>query len=121
MHTQKPGLLSQGYYPDGGYTAATDAAMQWDILYAKRLGFNALRVHQKVEPRRYYYHADRLGMILLQDMPSSKLYTSLGVEWFSSELQAMAHMLKNVPSVVQYQVCSFYYIVVCHYSDVVVV
>ncbi len=69
---QKPyfqnGLLDQGYWPDGLYTAPSDEAMIFDILEAKRLGFNMLRKHIKVEPLRWYYHCDRLGMIVWQDM-----------------------------------------------------
>ncbi len=64
------GLLDQGYYPYGLYTAPDDEAMIFDILKAKELGFNMLRKHIKVEPMRWYYHCDRLGMLVWQDMPS---------------------------------------------------
>lgn len=64
------GLLDQGYWPDGGLTAPTDEAMIFDISEMKRLGFNMLRKHIKVEARRWYYHCDRLGMIVWQDMVS---------------------------------------------------
>ena len=64
------GLLDQGYWPDGLYTAPTDEAMINDILAAKEMGFNMLRKHIKVEPLRWYYHCDRLGMLVWQDMPS---------------------------------------------------
>ena len=64
------GLLDQGYYSDGLYTAPSDEAMINDIATAKDLGFNMLRKHIKVEPQRWYYHCDRLGMIVWQDMPS---------------------------------------------------
>ena len=63
------GLLDQGYWPDGLYTAPTDEALQRDILTAKESGFNMLRTHIKVEPLRWYYHCDRLGMLVWQDMP----------------------------------------------------
>ncbi len=63
------GLLDQGYWPDGLYTAPTDEALQCDILTAKESGFNMLRKHIKVEPLRWYYHCDRLGMLVWQDMP----------------------------------------------------
>ena len=63
------GLLDQGYWPDGLYTAPTDEALQRDILTAKESGFNMLRKHIKVEPLRWYYHCDRLGMLVWQDMP----------------------------------------------------
>ena len=63
------GLLDQGYWPDGLYTAPTDEALRRDILLAKESGFNMLRKHIKVEPLRWYYHCDRLGMLVWQDMP----------------------------------------------------
>ncbi len=63
------GLLDQGYFPDGLYTAPTDEAMIRDIQTAKDSGFNMLRKHIKVEPLRWYYHCDRLGMLVWQDMP----------------------------------------------------
>ena len=64
------GLLDQGYWPDGLYTAPCDAAMVYDISTAKAMGFNMLRKHIKVEPLRWYYHCDRLGMLVWQDMPN---------------------------------------------------
>lgn len=64
------GLLDQGYWSDGLYTAPSDEAMIFDIQTAKDLGFNMLRKHIKVEPARWYYHCDRLGMLVWQDMPS---------------------------------------------------
>ncbi|MCM1533502.1 MAG: hypothetical protein NC099_02495 [Corallococcus sp.] len=64
------GLLDQGYYSDGLYTAPSDEALQFDIKAMKDLGFNMLRKHIKVEPMRWYYHCDRLGMLVWQDMPS---------------------------------------------------
>ena len=64
------GLLDQGYWSDGLYTAPSDEAMIYDITAMKQLGFNMLRKHIKVEPMRWYYHCDRLGMLVWQDMPS---------------------------------------------------
>lgn len=64
------GLLDQGYYCDGLYTAPSDEALEFDIKAMKELGFNMLRKHIKVEPMRWYYHCDRLGMLVWQDMPS---------------------------------------------------
>lgn len=64
------GLLDQGYWPDGLYTAPSDEALIFDIRTAKAMGFNLLRKHIKVEPMRWYYHCDRLGMLVWQDMPS---------------------------------------------------
>ena len=64
------GLLDQGYWPESGLTAPTDEAMIFDISEMKRLGFNMLRKHIKEEPLRWYYHCDRLGMLVWQDMMS---------------------------------------------------
>jgi len=62
------GVLDQGYWPDGLYTAPSDEAMIFDIQKAKEMGFNMLRKHIKIEPLRWYYHCDRLGVIVWQDM-----------------------------------------------------
>lgn len=62
------GLLDQGYYSDGLYTPPSDEAMVFDIKTAKEMGFNMLRKHIKIEPMRWYYHCDRLGMLVWQDM-----------------------------------------------------
>ncbi|MGI6578613.1 MAG: glycoside hydrolase family 2 protein [Eubacteriales bacterium] len=62
------GLLDQGYFSDGLYTPPSDEAMIFDIKAAKELGFNMLRKHIKIEPLRWYYHCDRLGMLVWQDM-----------------------------------------------------
>lgn len=64
------GLLDQGWWPDGLYTAPSDEALAFDIAAAKTMGFNMLRKHVKVEPLRWYYHCDRLGMLVWQDMPN---------------------------------------------------
>jgi hypothetical protein len=64
------GALDQGYWPDGIYTAPTDEALRYDIEAAKRLGLLAVRKHVKTEPQRWYYWADRLGLLVLQDMPT---------------------------------------------------
>ena len=62
------GLLDQGYWSDGLYTAPSDDEIIFDIVTAKELGFNTLRKHIKIEPLRWYYHCDRLGMIVWQDL-----------------------------------------------------
>ena len=62
------GVLDQGYWPDGLYTAPSEEAYIFDISEMKKLGFNMLRKHIKIEPQRWYYHCDRLGMIVWQDM-----------------------------------------------------
>jgi len=67
------GPLDQGYFPDGLYTPASEEAMLFDIQYTKRIGCNMIRKHIKVEPLRWYYACDRLGMIVWQDMPNGGL------------------------------------------------
>ena len=65
------GLLDQGYWPDGLMTAPTDEALAYDIVKTRDWGFNMIRKHMKVEPARWYYHCDRLGVLVWQDMPAS--------------------------------------------------
>lgn len=64
------GLLDQGWWPDGLYLAPTDEALKSDIEMTKKLGFNMCRKHVKVEPQRWYFHCDRLGLLVWQDMPN---------------------------------------------------
>lgn len=109
------GPLDQGWWPDGLLTPPSDAAMLSDIEYLKQAGFNMIRKHIKVEPRRYYYHCDRLGMLVWQDQPSA----GNGPKWkflspdpedavwpdehhqqFMRELEAMVDNLENHPSIV---------------------
>ena len=79
------GVLDQGYWPDGLYTAPTDEALRYDIETAKSLGYNMIRKHMKVEPARWYYHCDRLGMLVWQDMPAlGKSYEEWnGGSWYT--------------------------------------
>ena len=67
------GPLDQGWWPDGLYTAPTDEALLFDIVKTKEMGFNMIRKHVKVEPARWYYHADKMGMLVWQDMPSGDM------------------------------------------------
>ncbi|CAL1519779.1 sugar-binding domain-containing protein [Chitinophaga sp. MM2321] len=67
------GPLDQGWWPDGLYTAPTDEALKFDIAQTKAMGFNMIRKHIKVEPARWYYYCDQLGMLVWQDMPSGDL------------------------------------------------
>ena len=69
------GLLDQGYWPDGLFTPATPDCYEFDILAMKKLGFNTLRKHIKVEPEQFYYDCDRLGMIVFQDMVNNGDYS----------------------------------------------
>jgi beta-galactosidase/beta-glucuronidase len=73
------GPLDQGWWPDGLYTAPTDEALKFDIAKTKEMGFNMIRKHVKVEPARWYYHCDQLGMLVWQDMPSG----DMGNRWDS--------------------------------------
>ena len=70
------GPLDQGWWPDGLYTAPTDEALAFDEQKTKYWGFNLIRKHVKVEPARWYYHCDRLGILVWQDMPSGDLHGS---------------------------------------------
>ena len=67
------GPLDQGWWPDGLYTAPTDEALLSDIIKTKEMGFNLIRKHVKVEPARWYYHCDKTGIMVWQDMPSGDL------------------------------------------------
>ena len=72
------GPLDQGWWPDGLYTAPTDEALLYDIVKTKAWGFNMIRKHVKVEPARWYYHCDKEGMLVWQDMPNGgELYKKL--------------------------------------------
>jgi beta-galactosidase/beta-glucuronidase len=71
------GTLDQGYWPDGLLTPPSDAAMKFDMEVLKKSGFNMLRKHIKVEPARYYHHADSMGLLIWQDMPSAIAATTL--------------------------------------------
>ncbi|WP_339924587.1 sugar-binding domain-containing protein [uncultured Cyclobacterium sp.] len=73
------GPLDQGWWPDGLYTAPTEEAMVFDIDKTKEMGFNMIRKHVKVEPARWYYHCDQIGMLVWQDMPSG----DMGNRWES--------------------------------------
>jgi hypothetical protein len=64
------GLLDQGWWPDGLYTAPTDEALRFDIEKTREMGYNMIRKHVKVEPARWYYHCDKMGMLVWQDMPT---------------------------------------------------
>ena len=95
------GPLDQGWWPDGLYTAPTDEALASDIETTKQLGFNVIRKHVKVEPERWYYHCDRLGMLVWQDMPSGDNNTGPEAEaGFARELKAEIDALRNHPSIV---------------------
>ena len=95
------GILDQGYWPDGLYTAPTDLALKSDIAQAKALGFNAIRKHMKVEPARWYYWADKLGMIVLQDMPlpTAPTLTTAEVHTYRSQSRQIVSQLQDTTSI----------------------
>lgn len=90
------GLLDQGYWPDGLYTPPCDEALIFDIKQAKALGFNMLRKHIKIEPLRWYYHCDRLGMLVWQDMVNGGgNYNKLLVGYLPTIFPWMAGLIKD--------------------------
>jgi Concanavalin A-like lectin/glucanases superfamily/Glycosyl hydrolases family 2, sugar binding domain/Glycosyl hydrolases family 2 len=99
------GALDQGYWPDGVYTPSADTANRFDILAAKNMGYDMLREHAKVEPDRWYYWADRLGILVWQDMPSMRAPTAGGPtpaeeSEFRHELAAIVVQHRSDPSIV---------------------
>ena len=82
------GPLDQGWWPDGLYTAPTDEALEFDIIKTKEMGFNMIRKHIKVEPARWYYHCDRHGIMVWQDMPSIADFSSNVLKARDPEIQA---------------------------------
>ncbi len=119
------GLLDQGYFSDGIYLPASPDGYDFDVLCMKRLGFNLLRKHIKIEPERFYYACDKYGMLVFQDMVNSGSYhffldTALptaglksGIshassprrrEQFEADARTTADLLYNHPSVVYYTI-----------------
>jgi hypothetical protein len=98
--TFQMGTLDQGFWPDGLYTAPSDAALRFDIEFLKRCGFNLVRKHVKVEPERWYYWCDKLGLLVWQDMPSGNNTTPESRTQFETELQRMVAGRFNHPSII---------------------
>jgi hypothetical protein len=97
------GPLDQGWWPDGLYTPASDAAMKYDIEMTKKLGMNMARKHVKYECARWYYWCDRLGLLVWQDMPSGDAQRNDESRAnYRRELQAMIDALHNFPSIVMW-------------------
>lgn len=106
------GPLDQGWWPDGLYTAPNDQALMQDVHRTKALGFNATRKHVKIEPARWYYWCDQLGLLVWQDMPSARAAKNNNVgepinkpnpehaQQFKHELKSMIDFLHNHPSVI---------------------
>lgn len=99
------GTLDQGYWPDGIYTAPTPEALESDLLTEKALGFNTVRDHMKVEPELWFYDADRLGLLVWQDMPAMHIArpTPSAQTEFLTELHAMIATHVDHPSIVQWE------------------
>jgi len=94
------GPLDQGWWPDGLYTAPTDQALRWDVERTKAAGFGFTRKHIKVEPERWYHHADRLGLPVWQDMPCGWNDTAEARGHFERELAEMLEQRGNHPSII---------------------
>ncbi len=105
------GPLDQGFWPDGIYTAPTDEALKFDLERTKAMGMNFMRKHAKVEPARWYYWADKLGLMVWQDMPPLDVSVDIPVgpapdpvpaakANFEKELSAMVDQLRSVTSIV---------------------
>ncbi|WP_328908505.1 PA14 domain-containing protein [Streptomyces sp. NBC_00234] len=92
-------MLDQGFWPDGLHTQPSDAALTFDLKAQKDLGFNAVRKHIKVESPRWYYHADRLGLLVWQDFVSSDISNDQGKDAFLSQGEEMMKQLHNHPSI----------------------
>jgi len=102
------GPLDQGFWPDGLYTPPTDLAIQNDLNKTKQFGFNMIRKHIKVEPQRWYYWADKLGILVWQDMPSPNSYTNthpdIDTVAYKSEMETMVKLHWNSPCIVTWVV-----------------
>jgi hypothetical protein len=106
------GPLDQGWWPDGLYTAPTDEALKYDIEVTKKLGMNMARKHVKVEPDRWYYWCDKLGLLVWQDMPSGDKYigrrdpdikrTEESARQYDTELTNIINAFRNHPSIVMW-------------------
>ncbi len=106
------GPLDQGWWPDGLYTAPTDEALKYDIEVTKKLGMNLARKHVKVEPDRWYYWCDKLGLLVWQDMPSGDRFirtndpdikrTEESAKQYDTELTRIIEAFRNHPSIVMW-------------------
>lgn len=93
------GPLDQGWWPDGLYTAPTDEALAFDVVKTKEWGFNMIRKHVKVEPARWYYHCDKLGMLVWQDMPSG----DMGNQWAMHEYNGGTDKKRTAESIANFE------------------
>jgi beta-galactosidase/beta-glucuronidase len=93
-------VLDQGYWPDSGSTPPNDQALLQDVLLAKKLGFNGVRKHQKIECARYLYWADRMGLMVWEEMPSAYRYTTRSVERLTREWPEVIQRDRSHPCII---------------------
>jgi beta-galactosidase/beta-glucuronidase len=93
-------VLDQGYWPDSGLTAPDDHALRRDVLLAKAMGFNGVRKHQKIEDPRYLYWADRLGLLVWEEMPSAYRFTTTAIERVTREWVEVIRRDRSHPCIV---------------------
>ncbi|MDA1206034.1 MAG: hypothetical protein O2858_00020 [Proteobacteria bacterium] len=94
------GILDQGYFPDGWYTATTDEALKADVELTLALGFNLARKHQKIEDPRYMYWADKLGLMIWAEMPSGRIFSNTLITDLTDQWRAMIHRDQGHPSII---------------------
>jgi hypothetical protein len=97
------GLLDQGYWPDGVLTAPTEEALKYDMEFTKKAGYNLIRKHMKTEPQRFYYWADKMGLLVWQDMPAIWYQhedTTKNRRVYRQELKAIMDDHYNSPSII---------------------
>ena len=93
-------VLDQGYWPETGLTAPNDDALLRDVLLAKEMGFNGVRKHQKIENPRYLYWADRMGLLVWEEMPSAYRYTLKSIERVTREWMEVLERDSSHPCIV---------------------
>ena len=93
-------VLDQGYWPESGSTAPSDEALVHDVLLAKVMGFNGVRKHQKIECQRYLYWADRMGLLVWEEMPSAYRYTTTSIERLTAEWTQVVRRDRSHPCIV---------------------
>ncbi|WP_232538858.1 glycoside hydrolase family 2 protein [Chitinophaga tropicalis] len=99
-YTYHLGVLDQGFWPEGLYTAPTDEALKFDIIAIRNMGYNTIRKHIKLEPARWYYHADKTGVLVWQDMVTCANGTPEAQAQFEKENKENIAQLYNYPSIV---------------------
>jgi hypothetical protein len=98
-YTFNLGVADQGFWPDGLYTPASDAALKFDLQAIKALGFNTVRKHIKIEPQRWYTYCDRMGLLVWQDMPTGNNDSPEARAEYEEEMKENLRQLHNHPSI----------------------